>query len=242
MIVTLATQLPISETVNFVKRHASKPGLRLLEVGAGEGDLALALMQSGYDVRALDNDEAKVSLAQRKGVDCRLADITEYEDDPFDLILFSRSLHHIQPLDQAIKRTRSLLAEDGTLLVDDFAPETADEDTVRFRYETEFILRGSCGLSCSTRDEYPLDPLQHWKDHLFVKHKVSDSVTIRGAIAAIFSNVEEESVPYMYRYIVDKLPRNSESLSIAQKVLREEKDLIARKMIKPIGLLMVAKV
>src|SRR5205823_6198997 len=50
----------------------------------------------------------------------------------FYAILFTRALHHIHPLDQALRRAVDSLADGGRIIVEDFAYESADEKTLRW--------------------------------------------------------------------------------------------------------------
>ena len=87
--------------MEFVAGALPGPGLRLLEVGAGSGELARALVDAGHSVVAVDASEKAVASARELGVDARHADWHDFDDGTFDAILFTRSLHHIDRLQQA---------------------------------------------------------------------------------------------------------------------------------------------
>src|SRR5438067_13415327 len=60
----------------------------------------------------------------------------------FDAIAFTRSLHHINPLRQAIVRARELLNPNGFLLIEDFALDDVNEATIAWFVK---VLRSAQG-------------------------------------------------------------------------------------------------
>src|SRR5690242_10557526 len=100
-------------TYDFVKRFLSSEVGRILEVGCGTGELATCLLNDGYSVVAIDCDRESVAAAQQLGLDARVAIWPDFDDGQFDAVLFTRSLHHIYPLDQSVVRTAKTLAGRG---------------------------------------------------------------------------------------------------------------------------------
>ena len=126
MVASKPVNVATRETVAFLRAHVPQ-GARLLEVGCGAGHLARALLDAGYDVLALDADATEVERARGMDVNARCVAWPAYDDEPYDAIAFTRSLHHMNPLDDAVRRARELLRPGGLLLVEDFAfVETTD--------------------------------------------------------------------------------------------------------------------
>src|SRR5882724_11987615 len=98
-----------NETLQFVLRSIPSRNSRVLEVGCGNGDLAYELANLGHEVVAIDSSREQVTEAGRRGVDARVADFLDFKEDLFDVILFTRSLHHIQPLRPALARAHTLI-------------------------------------------------------------------------------------------------------------------------------------
>jgi SAM-dependent methyltransferase len=98
----------------FVRANLPEPPARVLEVGAGAGDLARALRASGYDVLAIDpksdSDDVR-SVA--------LADLDEPAAS-FAAAVAVVSLHHVDPLEDSCRRLAELVEPGGTLLLDEF--------------------------------------------------------------------------------------------------------------------------
>jgi SAM-dependent methyltransferase len=100
--------------VAFARANLPPPPSRLLEIGAGDGALASALAEAGYDVVAIDpgTDAAHV----------RPVALHELVEQPasFAAALAVTSLHHVEPLEQSLERLAALLQPGGVLLVDEF--------------------------------------------------------------------------------------------------------------------------
>ncbi|MFD0476192.1 class I SAM-dependent methyltransferase [Nonomuraea thailandensis] len=121
---------------------------RVLDAGCGRGRLALALARAGYAVSAVDIDPRAVAATTALGVAAIEADIADYDDRPFDAIVFSLSLHHTARLAEAVERARALLAAGGVLIVDEFAWERADRATASWFYDIGAVL-AEAGLTAS---------------------------------------------------------------------------------------------
>jgi SAM-dependent methyltransferase len=109
-------------------RELPPPPARVLEVGCGAGELALALAADGYDVVAVD-PKAPVGPIFRQGTLEELGD-----EGPFDAAVASLSLHHVDDLDVALDKLRSLMAPGALLLVREFGWDLVDEPTARWDY------------------------------------------------------------------------------------------------------------
>jgi 2-polyprenyl-3-methyl-5-hydroxy-6-metoxy-1,4-benzoquinol methylase len=113
--------VPTRETVMFLASHIPA-GAEILEIGCGEGLVASELFRRGYRVTGLDSDPALIGKAQNRGVSTVIASWPEFGSSAsFDAIAFTRSLHHINPLLQAVGRARELLSPIGSLLIEDIA-------------------------------------------------------------------------------------------------------------------------
>ena|SRR5258706_5407529 len=103
------TELPIEHTLEFLGRVLPSGPMRLLDVGCGDGTLARRLQASTpIVVTGIDHSRDAVRSAHDRGIRAIATDFFDYRDDPFDALLFSRSLHHLAPLPKALDtRTRS---------------------------------------------------------------------------------------------------------------------------------------
>jgi SAM-dependent methyltransferase len=93
---------------------------RVLEVGCGDGELALALAAVGHDVVAIDPDAPAGAIFRR-------VTLEEFEASaPFDAVAASLSLHHVADLEAAVDKVAALLVPEGTFVVNEFAWERLD--------------------------------------------------------------------------------------------------------------------
>jgi len=153
-------EMRITEQVLFMTTRLPATPARILDAGCGRGELALALTDRGYDVTAIDISPEAVAEARKAGVDTKVANNEDYEDDPFDAVVFSVSLHHVERLDRALARTRELLKPGGVAIADEFAWERATPTTAAWFYDMAVVL-GKAGLiDCD--DEAVDDPLRRW--------------------------------------------------------------------------------
>jgi len=105
----------------FVRGNIGDSPTRVLEVGCGEGELALALARAGHSVTAIDPRAPEGPIFRR-------ARIEEFTDpDQFDHVVASLSLHHVEDLSMALDNIADLLRPGGTLIVVEFAWDRIDE-------------------------------------------------------------------------------------------------------------------
>jgi SAM-dependent methyltransferase len=98
----------------FARANLPAPPARILEVGAGNGELARALAAAGYDVIAIDPEPT--------GANVRTAALHCLDEpaESFDAAIAIVSLHHVDPLAESCRRLAEVLVPGGTLLVDEF--------------------------------------------------------------------------------------------------------------------------
>jgi SAM-dependent methyltransferase len=113
----------------FVASNLPPPPSRVLEVGCGAGELALAMEQRGYSVTAIDPEAPAGRIFRRTSLE-------EFsEPGHFDAVVANRSLHHIHDLAGALAKASTLLRSGGVLILNEFAWERMDEDTVGWYLE-----------------------------------------------------------------------------------------------------------
>jgi SAM-dependent methyltransferase len=105
----------------FVRSNLPPPPLRVLEVGAGEGELARALRAAGYDVTAIDPDP------RGEGVERESLKTLPVPAQPFDAAVATVSLHHVEPLEESCARLAEVVAPGGLLVIDELDMEALDE-------------------------------------------------------------------------------------------------------------------
>jgi len=237
------TDVPTRETLGFLIPRLPV-GAKVLEVGCGEGQVACELLQRGYRVMGLDSDSEAITSAQARGVRAVVASWPKFDSIvSFDAIAFTRSLHHINPLREAIVRTRELLNPNGFLLIEDFALDDVNEATVAWFVK---VLRSTQGKALINRVEDQLvtellsatDIMQTWRDSR--APELHSFEAMNEAIAEQFVVLETQSIPYFYRYLIPVLPETSEAVSFVDEVFQQETILGNRGEIVLLGRRIVA--
>ncbi len=105
---------------------------RLLDVGCGPGRLLQELREQGWDVQGVDFSSTAVSRAQRVGLNVRQGDLLTvgFDDNCFDVVLFSHSLEHVFDPVATLREARRILKPGGRLLL--FLPNAGSAEAALF--------------------------------------------------------------------------------------------------------------
>ena len=96
---------------------AGSPGARLLDVGGGTGNYAVALAGLGFEPLVLDRSPAMLERAAAKGLETIEGDARElpFRERSFDAVTMLSMLHHVDEPAAAIAEAKRVLAEGGRL-------------------------------------------------------------------------------------------------------------------------------
>lgn len=219
------SEIQTSETFQFVLENISSQRLRILEVGCCSGALAKRLHDLGHEVIAIDSSAKAIDDAKRLGVDARVANFPEFGEAPFDVILFTRSLHHIRPLTPALNQTHDLLKPSGLLIVEDFAYSETSEHTAAWFYQLLKLL-DACHVLLPAADSFGRKLLKGggdislWRDHV---HEINTAQEVLRAISERFEVLQTKLAPYLYRYVSALVEESEEGGQIVSSVLELEK-------------------
>jgi SAM-dependent methyltransferase len=149
---------PHPDVLAFVRAALPAPPARVLEVGAGQGELAAALADGGYDVVAIDP----------AGHDPAVRAVPLHEvDEPaasFAAAVAVVSLHHVEPLAESCRRLAELVRPGGTLVIDEFDVERFDERAARWLVEQRGEGRDPAAIVADMREQ--LHPLPRIRTEL----------------------------------------------------------------------------
>lgn len=179
----------------------------MLEVGCGpEGGVTPALLAAGYDVLAID-PRAPVGPPYRQ---LTLEQLDE--PGPFDAVVASRVLHHVDPLGPGLEKLAGLAP---LLVLDEFAWEQLDEPT-RDWYERQHRALTAAGQE----PPGPAD-LGRWREEHDDLHP---SNVLLAELEVRYGTRHLELTPYLYHWLG--------GVATAQL----EETLIGAGAIRPLGL------
>jgi SAM-dependent methyltransferase len=192
--------VPAVDVVAFVCGSLPAPPARVLEVGAGDGELAAHLRGLGYDVLAID------PASENSGVvPVALHDLPE-PPQPFDAVVAVVSLHHVEPLPESCERLAALVRPRGLLVIDEFDVERFDERAA----DWWIAQRTAMG---ERPEQAPAALVEHYREHLHGLGRVMDE------LAGGFSMGEPVRGPYLHRWWVGEGLRGAEEELIATRSL-----------------------
>jgi SAM-dependent methyltransferase len=192
---------PDAAVVAFVRAALPPRPARVLEVGAGRGELAAAVRDAGYDVVAID--PAADGAAGVEPV--ALADL-EAADGAFDAAVAVVSLHHVEPLMTSCERLAEVVRAGGRLVIDEFDVDRFDDRAARWLA----AQRSAAGLHMHGE---PADWPTDLREHL---HPLAD---VRSALAPAFAFGEPVRGAYLYRWDLDPALRTIEERLVAEGAL-----------------------
>jgi SAM-dependent methyltransferase len=141
-----------SDLLGFVRSSLPEPPSRILEIGAGKGELARALRTAGYEVTAIDpaaepdSGVEPISLLEARG--------------EFDAAVAVVSLHHIDPLQESCAHLATLIAPGGQLVIDEIDVDRYDERA------TGWWLAQRRALDAAHHDMDPAQLIADLREHI----------------------------------------------------------------------------
>ncbi len=106
-----------SEVLANIRNYTN--GMKILEVGIGASECALAAREIGYDVLGLDVIEKHVEYAKQTfGLRAVTCDFVEFEsDEKFDIVMMGDVLEHVSDTIIAIKKANEVLNNGGVIWI-----------------------------------------------------------------------------------------------------------------------------
>ena len=149
-------RLTFGEIHNLVNEYIFGQRLRILDIGCGRGWLSLELAREGHDVLGIDSRKEVVQYAKRtmdsdpykdeRGkLEFEVSDFPQWEHpgESFDLVIFSRSLHHIPHPGKAVRKAHDLLKKNGQIICIEYAYDQLDKKTATWIYNVRRSLKQS---------------------------------------------------------------------------------------------------
>jgi SAM-dependent methyltransferase len=230
------------EVLAFLDRVLPATPLLVLEVGCGRGELAAALMARGHTVTALDVDPEAVAAARAAGVPAVQRDFLDGGAGSHDVVLFTRSLHHIGDLGRAAAVAAAACVPGGLVVVDEFARERADASTAAWFYELRAVLAAS-GVLTSPESSAEAEPLERWELEYGSRraHRLHTGGEMVTALGAYLTVELVERCPYLYRQLAHWLEPTERGGAVAMRLLQAERERLDRGELTPLGVRVVTR-
>jgi SAM-dependent methyltransferase len=199
------------EVEAWVRANLPRAPAQVLEVGAGDGELARRLRAAGYDVSAIDPKSESTDV-----VSVALVDAPD-PPRPFDAAVAVVSLHHVEPLKASVRRLAAVTAEGSPLLLDEFDVSALDERAAGWWLEQRRALGGE-------ESESPAELIET------MRAKVHAIDLLLDALAPWYDVGEPVRGTYLYRWRLDESLRPlEEQLVAAGELPRTGVRIVARR-------------
>jgi SAM-dependent methyltransferase len=182
--------MPAPDATAYVRAALPPPPARVLEIGAGDGELAAILTSAGYDVTAIDPKGTAPVLPVA-------LDVLDAPPHSFDAAVAMVSLHHVDPLGRSLRRLSEVLRHGARLIVDEFDVARYDERAATWWLKHQDHAHDAADHVAEMREH--LHPLAH----------------IRAELDVWFDLGEPVPGAYLYRWYIDPALRDEEERLIA---------------------------
>lgn len=227
----------IRSSLDFIIDALGEAPGRVLEVGCGSGLLSAALLSRGIEVTSIDASLSSIDKARTAGVPAIHTDFLEFEDQPFNAIVFARSLHHVAQLEKCIDHAAALLLHGGIVVIDEFDCEAMSEQTARWFFTMKMVLRGS------SRDSGPQTGVNESALPLWeAEHRdIHSWTTIASALLQKFDTIRNSECAYLYRYLAQYLEHGDQRIVLTEAIYSLESQLIAAGLMQACGRQLIAR-
>jgi len=181
----------------FVLEALPPPPARVLEVGAGSGELAQALGEEGHEVVAIDPASETPTV--------RRVPLHELDEPArsFDAAVAVLSLHHVEPLQESCARLAEVVRPGGKLVLDEIDFGRFDERAAAWWLEQH-------DGAANGHSDSPAEIVAHHRSHC---HMLS---SLQATLEKWFELTAPARGPYLYRWDLGPEFRASEVETIAR--------------------------
>jgi SAM-dependent methyltransferase len=190
-----------ASVTGFVLAQLPPRPARVLEIGCGDGELALVMAGAGYQVTAVDPEAPAGPIFRQE----RLEDL--HDAGPCDVVVACLALHHIVDLVAALDRSMRLLRPGGRLLVVEYGWDRIDQATASWYWRHlpadhaqsgQGFLRSCCQRWRQDRDAGGADPFEVYRDRWARAEAMHDSATMLRELHARYAARLVAWGPYLY--------------------------------------------
>jgi SAM-dependent methyltransferase len=240
---------------HLVAEVLPSPPAQVIDIGCGTGALALAMAQAGHDVTAIDPDPSAIELAERSAHHARPGRLAYHRSDVatfvadeagFDVVVTSRTLHHVHDPAAALEQFHRWLRPGGQLVCIDFFHDRFDRRDARWVAQLRGLLEATGAYRPDGR--LPADPAAaveriewEWEQDHVVEHDLNRAADIEVPLSHWFPTSTRSWHPYLYWDILEALdvPDPATEKATATLVADWEESLLAAGELSPVLLRVV---
>lgn len=189
-----------ADVLAYVRGALPDAPAQVLEIGAGDGELARALINAGYEITAVDP-------GAEAGGPVEPIPLIEVEGS-FDAAVAVVSLHHVEPLGESVAHLAEMLPAGAPLVIDELNCDRFDERAARWWLGQRQAL-GHDDAHDSHSASTPAEMVADLREHV---HSIE---AILAALSPGFEVGQPVPGPYMHRWHLPASLRDTELELIA---------------------------
>lgn len=129
-------------------KYLQKIGLTdksILEIGCGDGEVTEFLSKSCDKIQAVDTNKELISIARKKVIKAQLfvgsGENLPFKNNLFDLVIFSKSLHHHKNPGLALEGATRVAKLGGEIIIIELVPNTEYQEVLEPVHDEERALK-----------------------------------------------------------------------------------------------------
>lgn len=146
-----ATRVEFLTTIRQIEKYL-RPGMKILDLGAGTGEYSLYFAEKGYEVTAVELVEKHVNrIKEKKRIGMNLQvfqgnvlDLSDFKDNEYDIVLCLGPLYHLEDRKDQLKcleEVKRICKEDGIMFFA-FINNDMVIVTQTMCYEPDYLVNG----------------------------------------------------------------------------------------------------